>query len=106
TKVLSSNITTNSVSYSTQATSAISGASLTAWVPSTGATDISTFKNLLVTGTNVIAVELHQRPNGGPFGGGETDVLFNLELIATVLSAIPDTTPPEQPEAPIMTEGS
>ncbi len=75
-----SNLPTGTISYSTLATTAIGGIDETTWLQ----TALS--KSLLVNGTNVIAVEIHQQ------AASSTDVSFDLELRATTISTAPTVT--------------
>jgi hypothetical protein len=69
-EVVRSNMPTGTISYSTRATTSISGAGESAWLES------PVDPALLVAGTNVIAVELHQQ------SPSSSDISFNLELRA------------------------
>jgi hypothetical protein len=70
-EVTRSNMPTGSISYTTRATTAIGGADESAWQ------EVPVDPSRLVTGTNVIAVEVHQQ------SPTSTDVSFNLELRGT-----------------------
>lgn len=70
-EVVRSNMPTGTVSYTTRATTAISGTAESAWQ------EAPIDPALLVAGTNVIAVELHQQ------SPTSTDISFDLELRAT-----------------------
>ena len=74
-EVWRTNMPTGTVGYLTPASVAIGGADETTFVQTT----IS--PSLLVTGTNVLAVELHQS------GGTSTDISFDLQLIGSDGSA-------------------
>lgn len=74
-EVWRTNMPTGSVGFLTPASTAIAGADESAFVQTT----IS--PSLLVTGTNVLAVELHQS------GGTSTDISFDLQLIGSDGSA-------------------
>ncbi len=54
---------------------------------------------LLVTGTNAIAVEIHQR------SGTSSDISFDLELTGLAAPGDPDTTPPTSPN-PVTVDGT
>jgi len=75
TEVVRSNMPSGTVTYTTRATSAISGTDESAWQQA--AIDPS----LLLAGTNVIAVELHQQ------SPTSSDISFDLELKATEAQA-------------------
>ncbi|MBI5387028.1 MAG: M36 family metallopeptidase [Verrucomicrobia bacterium] len=62
--------------YLTQASSIVSGAE------ETNAVSHAMNPSLFVQGTNLIAVELHQRRNGAPFPGPSPDLFFDLALTA------------------------
>ena len=69
-EVMRSNLPTGVVSYTTLATSAITGAEeSTVYVPGTSVS------SLLVAGVNTIAVEIHQH------AGNSSDISFDFELI-------------------------
>ena len=74
-EVWRTNMPTGTVGFQTVASTAIAGADETAFVQTT----IS--PALLVTGTNVLAIELHQS------GGTSTDISFDLQLIGSDGSA-------------------
>ncbi|MEQ1574127.1 MAG: Ig-like domain-containing protein [Vicinamibacterales bacterium] len=71
TEVVRSNMPTGTITYTTRATTAIGGADESAWI------EASIDPALLVAGTNVLAVELHQQ------SPTSTDISFDLELRAT-----------------------
>src|SRR5688572_26138033 len=71
TEIARSNMPTGTISYTTRASSAISGTGETTYYTYTPA------QSLLVTGTNLIAVEIHQSTPFTP------DMSFNLSLTAT-----------------------
>ncbi len=77
TEVVRSNLPSGTVGYTTLATTAIANADESAW--QLAPIDPS----LLVSGTNVIAVEIHQQ------SASSTDVSFDLELVATEAQAAP-----------------
>ena len=70
-EVVRSNMPAGTVTYTTRATTAIGGADESAWLQA------PIDPSLLVAGTNVIAVELHQQ------SPTSTDISFDLELTAT-----------------------
>ena len=70
-EVLRSNMPSGTVTYSTLASTAISGADESAWQQA------PLDPSLLVAGTNVIAVEIHQQ------SASSSDISFDLELLAT-----------------------
>lgn len=70
-EVARSNMPTGTVTYTTRASSSVSGSAESAWIQS------SVDPSLLVAGTNVLAAEVHQQ------SPTSTDVSFDLELIAT-----------------------
>ncbi len=70
-EVVRSNMPSGTVSYTTRASTAIGGAAESAWLES------PIDPALLVSGTNVIAVELHQQ------APTSTDISFDLELRAS-----------------------
>ncbi len=70
-EVVRSNLPTGTIGYTTRATTAINGAGESAWQ------EAPLDPALLVAGTNVIAVEVHQQ------SPSSTDVSFDLELRAT-----------------------
>ena len=70
-EVARSNMPTGTITYTTRATTAIGGADESAWQ------EVPVDPSRLVTGTNVIAVEVHQQ------SPTSTDVSFNLELRGT-----------------------
>ncbi len=74
-EVARSNMPAGTVTYTTRATTSISGAAETAWSES------PVDPSLLVAGTNVLAVELHQQ------SPSSSDISFNLELRATEAQA-------------------
>jgi VCBS repeat-containing protein len=67
-EVARSNMPTGTIGYTTRAVAAIGGADESAWV------EAPVDPSRLVTGTNVVAVEVHQQSSTS------TDVSFNLEL--------------------------
>jgi hypothetical protein len=77
TEILRSNMPTGTITYATTATTAIGGADESAW--QLAPVDPS----LLIAGTNVIAVEIHQQ------SPTSSDVSFDLELTATAAQAAP-----------------
>ena len=84
TEVFRSNMPTGTVSYTTRASSALGGADENAWISG------SINPSVLSSGTNVIAVEIHQD------GPGSSDISFNFELTGTQSG----TTTPQPPAAP------
>lgn len=78
TEAYRNNMPTGTISYTTLSPVAIGGADESAW----NTANLST--SAIVTGTNVIAVEIHQQ------AGTSTDISFNLRLYAT---GQPTTTP-------------
>ena len=70
-EVVRSNMPSGTVTYTTRATTAIGGTDESAWL------EAPIDPALLVAGTNVIAVELHQQ------SPTSTDISFDLELRAT-----------------------
>jgi hypothetical protein len=74
-EIVRSNMPSGTVTYTTRATTAISGTAESAWIESL------VDRTLLVAGNNVIAVELHQQ------SATSTDISFNLELRATEAAA-------------------
>lgn len=76
-EVVRSNMPTGTIGYTTRATTAVSGAGESAWL------EAPIDPALLVAGTNVIAVEIHQQ------SPSSTDVSFDLELRATDAQAPP-----------------
>jgi hypothetical protein len=74
-EVVRSNMPAGSVTYTTRATSAIGGADESAWQ------EASVDPSVLVPGTNVVAVEVHQQ------SPTSTDISFDLELRATEAQA-------------------
>src|SRR5215213_9128995 len=74
-EVWRTNMPTGTVSFSTLASVAIAGADETTFV------QMTLSPSLLVTGTNVIALELHQS------GGTSSDISFDLQLIGSDGSA-------------------
>lgn len=74
-EVVRSNMPTGTVTYTTRATTAIGGADESAWL------EAPIDPSLLVAGTNLLAVELHQQlPTS-------SDISFDLELRATEAAA-------------------
>ena len=67
------------MTYTTLATTAINGTAESAWMES------PVDPSLLVSGTNMIAVEIHQQ------SPSSTDISFDLELRATEAQAAPPT---------------
>lgn len=80
TEVFRNNITSGTVAYNTLANNALGGSDETAWLSA------SVNRALLVTGTNVIAVEIHQSDVTS------SDISFNFELTGTVASSRTSTT--------------
>ncbi len=80
-EVVRSNMPAGAISYATLASAAIGGTDETTWLQ----TPLD--KSVLVAGTNVIAVEIHQQ------SATSSDVSFDLELRATVPSTAPWTDP-------------
>ena len=76
-EVVRSNMPAGTIGYTTRATTAISGAGESAWLQA------PIDPALLVAGTNVIAVEIHQQ------SPSSSDVSFDLELRATDAQAPP-----------------
>ena len=74
-EVVRSNMPSGTVTYTTRASTAISGAAESSWF------EAPIDPALLVAGSNVIAVELHQQ------SPTSTDISFNLELRATEAQA-------------------
>ena len=74
-EVIRSNMPTGAVTYTTRATAAIGGTDESAWIQA------SIDPALLVTGTNVLAVEIHQQ------SPSSSDISFDLELKATEAAA-------------------
>src|SRR5205823_870853 len=70
-EIVRSNMPSGTVAYSTLASAAIGGADESAWYTYT------VNPALLVTGTNVIAVEIHQS------NGDSSDISFDLKLTAS-----------------------
>ncbi len=83
TEVYRNNMPTGTISYNTLSPVAIGGADESAW----NSASLST--TALVTGTNVIAVEIHQQ------AGTSSDISFNLRLFAS-----------GQPPTPVVTRGA
>ena len=77
TEVLRSNMPAGSITAATLAPVAIGGADETTWLQAPAAA------SLLVTGTNVIAVEIHQQ------SATSSDISFDLELTAATSQAGP-----------------
>jgi len=75
-----SNLPAGTIGYTTLATTAVGGADETTWLQTTLP------KSLLVNGTNVIAVEVHQQ------SATSSDVSFDLELRTTTASTAPSVT--------------
>ncbi len=74
-EVARSNMPTGTITYTTRASTAISGSAESAWL------EAPVPASLLVAGTNVVAVELHQQ------SPTSTDISFDLELRATPAQA-------------------
>lgn len=66
------NMPTGTVTYLTQASSIVTGAN------TTNSFVHAVDPSLFIEGTNVIAVEVHQRDNGFPFPGPSPDLFFDL----------------------------
>jgi glucose/arabinose dehydrogenase len=79
TEVYRTNMPTGTISYTTLAPTFIDGTNESTYVT-------TTFNNILVNGTNVIAVEIHQN------AGTSSDISFNLKLKGTSSFRIMDTT--------------
>lgn len=74
TQIAKSNLPSGTIGYTTRASASITGTAESTYYNYTPAT------SLLITGTNVIAVEIHQ------FNRTNADISFNLKLLATTAS--------------------
>ncbi|NLF30952.1 MAG: LEPR-XLL domain-containing protein, partial [Planctomycetes bacterium] len=81
TEIVRDNLTTGTVTYTTGALDAADGSEETTFYQFSG------LQNLLVDGTNVLAVEIHQR------NGSSSDVSFDMMLQGSVQSAPTDGIP-------------
>ncbi|HEX8523354.1 MAG TPA: NPCBM/NEW2 domain-containing protein [Tepidisphaeraceae bacterium] len=79
TEIYRSNMPTGTVAYNTLASTALGGSDETTWLSA------NVNPALLVAGTNVIAVEIHQA------GATSTDISFDFQLIATVTTTTAST---------------
>jgi hypothetical protein len=80
-EVARSNLPAGTITYTTRASVAIGGADESAWLT------VPVSQSLLVAGTNVVAVEIHQQ------SPQSTDISFDLELTATAaVSSAPSVT--------------
>lgn len=86
-EVLRSNMPAGAISFGTRASSTIAGSAERAWVQA------SIAPSAFVTGTNVIAVEVHQST------ADSSDLSFDLGLTATVEATTPPTSSPCLPFA-------
>jgi hypothetical protein len=78
-EVARSNMPAGTVTFTTPASSAVSGSAESQWF------DIPVDPSLLVAGVNVVAVEVHQS------SASSSDLSFNFELIATAAQVPPPT---------------
>ena len=81
TEIYRSNLPTGTISHTTLATAAIGGADETALLSATVS------PTLLLTGTNVLAVEMHQN------AASSSDLSFDMELTGTALASGPAAAP-------------
>lgn len=81
TEVFRNNMPGGAIGYTTRASTYVDGANESAWL-------MTTISNVLVNGTNVIAVEIHQNTPGS------SDISFNLKLRGVNVSADPQFVAP------------